>query len=227
MTTTARRLFTPVRDGRDQGASRREGRPFLLCERRHGSREAVFEPLVFGNMAAGIRAATIRAAGDRAAGDITGDNIARVNGAASNTTAKDMAARNTAGRNTALRSLAAADRTSPAWPQPRASAVALGRWWPVLLVLALGWVAWLNAPGDCALEESAWREADAHLTRLMIRAHRSPRPASLTAPVGFAAGGVEQQAFALQVDERRQELLRAKRELEGSLAQLRMCRQER
>jgi hypothetical protein len=117
----------------------------------------------------------------------------------------------------------------------RARATRLGRWWPALLVLALAWVAWLNAPSACALEESAWRDADAQLTRLMIRAHRPPafssRAVALSASTRVASGevaqeAVEQQAFALQSAGAANELIRAKKELEGSLSELRMCRQQ-
>lgn len=93
-------------------------------------------------------------------------------------------------------------------------------------MLALAWVAWLNAPSACTLEESAWREADAHLTRLMIRAHRAPSPArSIALAAGSSPQLVEQQTFALQSADATDELLRAKRELESSLGELRMCRQ--
>ncbi len=99
-------------------------------------------------------------------------------------------------------------RDTYSWTTSRASAVALGRWWPALLVLALAWVAWLNAPSECALEESVWRDADAQLTRLMIRAHR----------------GARVPALQPQSADANEDLLRAKRELESSLGELRMCR---
>lgn len=122
------------------------------------------------------------------------------------------------------------------WTSSRARAAALGRWWPALLLLALAWVAWLNAPSACSLEESAWRDADTQLTRLMIRAHRAPAfstqavalsaSAAVAAREAVAAGeAVAQQTFALQSAGSASELLRAKKELEGSLAELRMCRQ--
>jgi hypothetical protein len=121
----------------------------------------------------------------------------------------------------------------------RAPAVAIGRWWPALLVLALAWVAWLNAPSSaCTLEESAWRNADAHLTRLMIRAHRplatlqpghgqARTNSGATVPAGSLV--VAEQTFALHANAtasaNASELLRAKQELESSLGELRMCRQ--
>jgi hypothetical protein len=89
-------------------------------------------------------------------------------------------------------------------------------------VLALAWVAWLNDPGACALEESAWRDADANLTRLMIRAHR-PRAAARGAQT--ALQNVEQHTFGLHGAGAASDLLRAKQELESSLSELRMCRQ--
>jgi hypothetical protein len=149
---TARRLFTPVRDIRGYGPSRREERS------RPGPRHEW----------------------------------------SSNTILDAMALQDT-GR----------------WSSSRARAAALGRCWPALLVLALGWVAWLNAPSACSLEESAWRDADAQLTRLMIRTHRAP----------VLTPAVEQQTFALQSAGAASELLRAKKVLESSLAELRMCRQ--
>ena len=172
-TSTARRLFTPVRDIRRQRASRGDGRRALHGPQREWS------------------------------------------------------------SNTALDVMAPRDTSS--WLSSRARPAALGRWWPALLLLALGWVAWLNAPSACALEESTWRDADAQLTRLMIRAHRPPafssRPAALSAAVHVAARegnaeALEQQGFALQSAGAANELLRAKKELEGALTELRMCRQQ-
>jgi hypothetical protein len=107
----------------------------------------------------------------------------------------------------------------------RARAATLGRWWPALLVLALAWVAWVNTPGACALEESAWRDADAYLTRLMIRAHRPPAFAARGNQPAGPMPSVEQQAYALHGTGAATELLRAKQELESSLSELRMCRQ--
>lgn len=118
-------------------------------------------------------------------------------------------------------------RDTGTWMSSRARSAALGRWWPALLMLALAWVAWLNTPSACIVEESAWREADAHLTRLMIRAHRAPSGASR--PVALAAATspqlVEQHTLALQSAGATEELLRAKRQLDSSLGELRMCRQ--
>jgi hypothetical protein len=132
--------------------------------------------------------------------------------------------------NTILDAMALQD--AGRWISSRARAAMLGRCWPALLVLALAWVAWLNAPRACALEESAWRDADAQLTRLMIRTHRAPvlaaRPPHLSAQTVSAgvvlAPAVEQQTFALHSAGAANELSWAKKELESSLAELRMCR---
>lgn len=163
MTTTARRLCTPLRDTRERGSARRNERTARPGTPQDPSREV-------------LEASVLHDTGS--------------------------------------------------WRCSRARTPALGRWWPALLLLALTWVAWLNSPGACALEESAWREADARLTRLMIRAHRAPSAAARHLALTTASSSklLEQRALGLQSADATEELLRAKRELEASLGELRMCR---